>query len=163
MSVRVEVLSSPVGVADRAAVLALEAASQQRPLGWDGLAAELGDDCDVAVTLVARDASDAIVAHASARRFDDAVHVMRLVVAEEQRRRGVGAALLAGLSAWARQCGAAQITLEVRAANAPALALYAREGFLPVGRRRGYYPDGEDAVVCTFELAETGDVPAGGR
>jgi ribosomal-protein-alanine N-acetyltransferase len=163
VSVRIEELLPPVELADRAAVLALEAASQQRPLGWDGLAAELDDGDGLAVTLVARDATDAIVAHASARCFDDSVHIVRLVVAGAQRRRGVGAALLARLIGWARQRGSARITLEVRATNAEALALYARAGLVPLGRRRGYYPDGEDAVVCTLELAGTADVSAGGH
>jgi ribosomal-protein-alanine N-acetyltransferase len=40
------------------------------------------------------------------------------------------------------------MTLEVRASNHGAMALYERLGFKVIGRRRGYYTDdGEDAVV----------------
>ena len=40
------------------------------------------------------------------------------------------------------------MTLEVRAGNGPALALYRRFGMAPVGIRRGYYSDtGEDALI----------------
>jgi ribosomal-protein-alanine N-acetyltransferase len=35
----------------------------------------------------------------------------------------------------------------VRADNQPALALYARFGFAPVGVRPRYYPGGEDALI----------------
>ena len=50
----------------------------------------------------------------------------------------------------ARRCAAgAAATLEVRADNGGALALYARLGFDEVGRRRRYYPDGGDAVLMT--------------
>jgi [ribosomal protein S18]-alanine N-acetyltransferase len=173
MSVHVEELHGPVSGADRAGVLALEIASQQRPLGWDALAADIAgadgtasDEAD-AVTLVARDGAPAgardgarpgVVGHASARRMVDEVHVLRLVVAPTHRRAGVGRALLEGLIAWAERTGAARVMLEVRAGNAAALALYRRAGFVLLGTRRGYYPDGEDAQVCIREL-----VPAGGR
>ncbi|MPN34249.1 hypothetical protein SDC9_181742 [bioreactor metagenome] len=37
--------------------------------------------------------------------------------------------------------------LEVRAGNAVARALYEKEGFSQIGTRRGYYWNGEDAVL----------------
>ena len=37
--------------------------------------------------------------------------------------------------------------LEVATGNAAALALYRREGFVEVGRRRRYYADRSDALV----------------
>jgi [ribosomal protein S18]-alanine N-acetyltransferase len=157
----VEELRVPVAEADRAAVLALEVASQQRPLGWDALVRDVATDADAgadAVTLVARDGERRVVGHASARRMVEEVHVLRLVVAEAHRRAGVGRALLDGLVDWAGRIDAARITLEVRASNVAALELYRRAGFVTLGERPGYYPDGEDARVCTREL-----VPAGGR
>ena len=42
--------------------------------------------------------------------------------------------------------------LEVRASNAAAIALYEQLGFQHVGRRRGYYPDGEDACLMNLTL-----------
>ena len=48
--------------------------------------------------------------------------------------------------------GAGAMFLEVAAGNAPALALYAREGFAEVGRRRRYYSDGTDALVLRRDL-----------
>ena len=43
------------------------------------------------------------------------------------------------------------LTLEVRASNAPAIALYRKHGFQAVGQRRNYYqkPD-EDALLMTW-------------
>ena len=47
------------------------------------------------------------------------------------------------------------MTLEVRVSNTAAQALYAKWGFLTVGRRRGYYQDnGEDALLMTLFLGE---------
>ncbi|HIZ29700.1 MAG TPA: ribosomal protein S18-alanine N-acetyltransferase [Candidatus Fournierella merdipullorum] len=69
------------------------------------------------------------------------------------RRKGVGAALLAGALAALKAEGADQCFLEVRAANAPALALYRRLGFASAGVRRGFYRDPpDDAVVMTLTL-----------
>ena len=69
------------------------------------------------------------------------------------RRKGVGAALLAGALAALKAEGADQCFLEVRAANAPAIALYRRLGFAAAGMRRGFYRDpSDDAVVMTLTL-----------
>jgi ribosomal-protein-alanine N-acetyltransferase len=43
--------------------------------------------------------------------------------------------------------------LEVRAGNAAAIALYERFGFTTVGRRPGYYADGEDALVMCLRVS----------
>jgi ribosomal-protein-alanine N-acetyltransferase len=41
------------------------------------------------------------------------------------------------------------VQLELAATNAPALALYQGLGFVVVGRRSRYYPDGEDALLLS--------------
>ncbi len=140
---------------DAQALLALEVATQERPLPLDELLREAVPAGD-GVVLVARDATrdpeGAIVGMASARRMVDDVHVMRLVVAEGARREGTGRALLEGLITWARMGGADAVLLEVRAGNVAALALYGRMGFAPEGRRPRYYPDGEDALLLRLPV-----------
>ncbi len=85
------------------------------------------------------------------RLAGDEAEVLTLAVLPEAQGRGLGGALLAaGLSEAARQ-GAAAVLLEVAPGNAAARALYARAGFREVGRRRGYYPDGGDALVMRKE------------
>ena len=50
----------------------------------------------------------------------------------------------------ARRHGAREITLEVRASNFAARALYRKYGFREVGLRKRYYIDnGEDAIIMT--------------
>ncbi len=87
-----------------------------------------------------------------ARMAADEAEVLTIGVAPDTRRRGHGAALLRGALAAARARGAGAMFLEVAAGNAPALALYAREGFAEVGRRRRYYADGADALVLRRDL-----------
>ena len=55
--------------------------------------------------------------------------------------------------AWAAKAGAITIRLEVRASNAPALALYQRYGFSTRGVRRAYYSvPVEDALILEAPL-----------
>jgi len=50
------------------------------------------------------------------------------------------------------------LTLEVRASNAPAQALYRRFGFAPVGVRRNYYEEtNEDAIIMWANDIDTDD------
>lgn len=68
------------------------------------------------------------------------------------RRQGIGLALMqAGLVRLAG-LGVLTLHLEVAAGNVAALGLYERVGFVQVGRRRRYYPDGGDAVTMTLGL-----------
>jgi GNAT superfamily N-acetyltransferase len=57
-----------------------------------------------------------------------------LWVAPEARGTGVGEALVREVVAWARAAGHGRLALDVGDANAPAIALYARTGFVPTGR-----------------------------
>lgn len=150
MSPTVARLRAPVADADRDALLALEAATERRPLGWPALGAEaeLADGC----LLGLRGADGALVGFASGRLLAGTAHVLRLTVAPTLRRRGHGRALLDALVAWAADAGAYAVTLEVRAGNVAARALYAGAGLAEVGRRPRYYADGEDAVLMTRPL-----------
>lgn len=88
-------------------------------------------------------------------------HIGNLAVTPEARRRGVARALLADLLDQARATGVARVTLEVRAANFAAQALYRAHGFRLAGLRRGYYRDtGEDALIMAWQVPDA-DVSSG--
>ena len=78
---------------------------------------------------------------------DDA-HITTLAVHPGRRRMGLGSHLLEYLIGFARDCGAARITLEVREGNRAAQMLYRKFGFEDKGRLRRYYGDtNEDGLV----------------
>lgn len=84
----------------------------------------------------------------------DEVHLLAIATHPDARRAGIGTVLMAHLVGVARDRQARLVTLEVRAGNQAARALYARFGFSAIATRRSYYgDDGEDAVVMTLELA----------
>ncbi|ASW57426.1 ribosomal protein S18-alanine N-acetyltransferase [Plantactinospora sp. KBS50] len=74
--------------------------------------------------------------------------VQNIAVRRDRQRSGVGRALLAELLRTADDAGVRTVLLEVAVDNAPAQKLYARNGFEPLGIRRGYYqPSNTDALV----------------
>jgi ribosomal-protein-alanine N-acetyltransferase len=80
----------------------------------------------------------------------DEAHVATLAVHPDYRQRGIGQRLLAAALLEAIKKGAHSTTLEVRANNLSAQALYNRFGYEIVGRRPRYYKDNfEDAVIMT--------------
>lgn len=80
----------------------------------------------------------------------DEAHIATLAVHPDYRQQGIGQKLLATALLEAVKKGARSATLEVRANNLTAQALYIRFGFEIVGRRPRYYKDNyEDAVIMT--------------
>ncbi|MCA9666721.1 MAG: ribosomal protein S18-alanine N-acetyltransferase [Myxococcales bacterium] len=78
--------------------------------------------------------------------------LVRVAVDPSSRRRGLGRALVTALLDAARQANDSCVHLEVAATNAAARALYATTGFVEVGRRGGYYRDGDDAILMRCDL-----------
>jgi len=68
-------------------------------------------------------------------------------------RQGIGQALMREGLSLAAANGAREMHLEVAATNAPARALYSKFGFVQVGARKAYYPDGGDALTLHLVLA----------
>lgn len=75
-----------------------------------------------------------------------------IAVSPDVRRNGVADALLSALTGFGRG-RLSVLMLEVRASNAPAIALYEKHGFAAVGRRKNYYDaPKEDAILMTLEF-----------
>jgi len=75
-------------------------------------------------------------------------HIIAIAVRNDYRRTGIGEELLFSTIELAAQLNAKVVTLEVRASNKAAQALYKKCGFQLIGRRAKYYSDnGEDAVL----------------
>lgn len=89
------------------------------------------------------------------------LHITLVAVDPRQRRRGLGRRVLAALLAEGLGRGAERATLEVARGNRAGRALYARAGFREAGCRRGYYRDGEDALIQWLDLGADNH-PAGG-
>jgi ribosomal-protein-alanine N-acetyltransferase len=104
--------------------------------------------------ILARDCGDP-VGFSLCRTVADESELLLIAVSPAHRRRGIGRRLLDDFLERARNDGVARVHLEVRDGN-PAVDMYRRAGFSPVGRRRNYYhaQDGRrfDAITLSHKL-----------
>jgi [ribosomal protein S18]-alanine N-acetyltransferase len=78
----------------------------------------------------------------------DEAHIILMAVHPHYRRQGFGYGILLKLMDLARNRGMKYATLEVRASNKGAIALYTKLGFTSAGNRPNYYADnGEGALI----------------
>jgi ribosomal-protein-alanine N-acetyltransferase len=93
--------------------------------------------------VVAEDDGGALAGYAGLLVPGPEADVQTIAVAPSAQGRGVGTRLLRALTERAARSGARSLLLEVRADNAPAVALYQREGFERISVRRRYYQPGD--------------------
>ena len=131
-------------------VAALERTCFSHPWTEDMLRQELWNDA--AVIVVAEGEDGTVLGYAGLQAVLDEGYINNVAVDPRFRRQGVADELIAAFVRFGK-AKLAFLTLEVRASNAPAIALYAKHGFRTAGRRRDYYDDPkEDAILMTLEF-----------
>lgn len=140
----------PMAERHLAALAEIEKACFHAPWSESMLREELGKG----IFLVAeRDGQ--VVGYVGCQTVLDEGYITNVAVSPDCRRQGIARALIAKLTDEARAAGLAFVTLEVRASNAPAIALYEGAGFGRVGVRKNFYTaPTEDAVLMTLFLKE---------
>ena len=90
----------------------------------------------------------------------DEGYITNVAVRPECRRNGIAQKLLQVFLDFAQAHKLAFLTLEVRASNYGAIALYGSRGFRSVGRRKNYYEHPkEDAIIMTKEFTDGTEDP----
>jgi len=79
-------------------------------------------------------------------------HVVSVAVLEEQRKKGIGRALVEEAIGGTKIKKADELYLEVRCSNNEAVRLYEKIGFIIKQRIKSYYRDGEDAYLMAIEF-----------
>ena len=129
-----------------AAVAELERQNFSEP--WPEIAVRSELTNPLSLWLVALD-GETVVGYVGSQTVLQEADMMNIAVADSHRRRGIARALVEELI---RQLDAYQLSLEVRASNAPAIALYENLGFVQVGLRKNYYrKPKEDALILRKE------------
>jgi ribosomal-protein-alanine N-acetyltransferase len=86
----------------------------------------------------------------------DEAEITNLAVTADERKKGVGGAILDHLIGTAEKTSVRRIYLEVRESNVGAFSLYSSRGFTEIGRRPGYYRlPKEDAILMMLEVGNT--------
>ena len=106
--------------------------------------------------IVAEDGEGGVLGYAGLQVVLDEGYIDNIAVEEAARRHGVGDALLDVFCRFG-QAHLSFLTLEVRASNRGAGALYRKLGFAAAGRRPRFYraPD-EDALILNLRLESDG-------
>lgn len=130
-------------------VAALEKECFCDPWSEGSVASELGNP--LSRWLVALE-GEQVLGYVGSQTVLDESDMMNLAVDPAFRRRGIARALVCALIEQLRKMGSRCLTLEVRASNESAQALYACLGFVQVGRRKNYYLNPkEDALILRKE------------
>ena len=134
-------------------VAELERICFSTPWSRNMLAEEL--DNMLSAFLVALDDTDRVVGYAGVQVILDEGYITNIAVRPECRRQGVAAKLLQVFLDFAKANKLSFLTLEVRASNYDAIALYGSRGFRSMGRRKNYYEHPrEDAIIMTREFTD---------
>ncbi len=78
--------------------------------------------------------------------------LMSLIVDRKYQRQGIGTQLLLAVSDCSVYLNFRRLVLRVRKSNTPAISLYTHMSFITERVRRGYYSNGEDAIVMSAKL-----------
>lgn len=108
-------------------------------------------DADGAIIADGEAGTRAAAGFVLSRHVLDEEELLLIAVVPGCRRRGIGAILVNLLFDTARKRGITRIYLEMRRGN-PALNLYRKQGFTPIGERPNYYrmTNGERIDAITF-------------
>lgn len=90
------------------------------------------DPLTVRATILVNDADSTPIAHAALRIHNEDWEVKRVVVAGDQRGRGVGTALMLELERIALAGGASRLILQTGDRQPEAVSLYLRLGYTPI-------------------------------
>jgi ribosomal-protein-alanine N-acetyltransferase len=94
-----------------------------------------------------------LVGYVVAAAHEDRGHIISLAVRPDCRRQKIGTALLASLMEHLRSMEVVVVSLEVRADNSAAIALYEKLGFVRSGNLHHYYEDGCNAIMFEKSLS----------
>ena len=131
------------------AVAALETICFSDPWSENSVSSELKNK--LSLWLVAEE-NGTVAGYIGSQTCGEESDVMNVAVHPDFRRRGIAEALVNALVEELKAIGSHCLTLEVRASNAPAIALYEKMGFSEIGRRKNYYRNPkEDALILRKE------------
>ena len=134
-----------------AQIAALERQCFSSPWSEASVSSELNNP--LALWLVALD-GETVAGYIGSQTVAGESDMMNVAVDPQYRRQGIGRALVEELVHALQEKESTCLTLEVRASNAAAIALYQQLGFVQVGCRKNYYrAPKEDALILRREIA----------
>ena len=135
-----------------AQVAALECECFSMPWSENAIRGELTNPLSLWVVAVD---SETVVGYVGSQSVMGEADMMNIAVLPAYRRQGIAKELVSELIRLLNEREVYSLTLEVRASNEPAIALYNLLGFNQVGRRPNYYSSPkEDALILRKEWSK---------
>nr|WP_321465958.1 ribosomal protein S18-alanine N-acetyltransferase [uncultured Desulfobulbus sp.] len=146
----------PIRASDLDVIVEIEQGAMAAP--WNGNQVEAEFKAENGHGWVA-EREGGVIGYAFFRTCAPECELLHLVVRPEERRQGIGGALLQQAWTGLIAAGCTRCLLEVRASNDAARQLYAKRGFSQVGRRKKYYRQPvEDALLMHRDLIASHEV-----
>lgn len=138
---------SPMTKQDTFFIAEIEKECFSEPWSQTALENELSNEG--ALFFTAKD-SEELLGYIGMHTVLDECYIANVAVLEKHRRRKVAQRLISFSIEKAKEKNCSFISLEVRVSNAPAIALYKKMGFEPLGERKDFYTKPrENALIMT--------------
>lgn len=149
MEIKIEAL----GPSDVGEMLAIERASFKDPWTKEMFFFELKESKYTRVWgAKTSETPPVLVGYICVMAVEEEVNINNIAVHPQYRRQGLAKKLMLQALNWAKSRGVKKAFLEVRPSNQTALGFYQELNFRPLGVRKRYYSDGEDALVLTKDI-----------
>jgi ribosomal-protein-alanine N-acetyltransferase len=142
-----------LGPEDLEAMLAIERASFKDPWTREMFLFEFQEEKLTRVWgAKTKEAPSLLVGYICIMAVVDEMDINNIAVHPAYRRRGAAKKLMQKALQWAKGRGVKKAFLEVRPSNQEALKFYQKLNFKPLGVRKRYYANGEDAWVLIKDI-----------
>ena len=121
------------------AVATIEAIVQLQEPWTEQILSDLLEQDSIDLVAVMSTETDEVVGYCLYQVVFEQAEILRIGTRPDYQRQGIASLLFAELNTHLKEIQVENLLLEVRADNAPAIALYERQAFVVIHKRKGYY------------------------
>ena len=129
------------------AVATIEAIVQLQEPWTEQTLSDLLEQDSIDLMVVISIDTDEVVGYCLYQVMFEQAEILRIGTRPDYQRQGIASLLFAELKTYLKEIQVENLLLEVRADNAPAIALYEQQGFTVIHKRKGYYQQPHQPAV----------------
>ena len=129
------------------AVATIEAIVQLQEPWTEQTLSDLLEQDSIDLMVVISIDTDEVVGYCLYQVVFEQAEILRIGTRPDYQRQGIASLLFAELKTHLKEIQVENLLLEVRADNAPAIALYEQQGFTVIHKRKGYYQQPHQPAV----------------
>ena len=129
------------------AVATIESVVQLQESWTEKALSDLLEQDSIDLMVVMSTETDEVVGYCLYQVVFEQAEILRIGTRPDYQRQGIASLLFAELNTHLKEIQVENLLLEVRADNAPAIALYERQAFVVIHKRKGYYQQPHQPAV----------------